>query len=76
MTLGVAQRAPLWDDRAVISIDEFQVTAAAWLAEHRHHGPPDYGAICPPDLVGHGVDWHRRLHDAVSIRSNDSGWPS
>jgi len=60
----------------VISIDEFQVTAAAWLAEHRHHGPPDYGAICPPDLVGHGVDWHRRLHDAVSIRSNDSGWPS
>jgi len=48
----------------VISIDEFQLAAASWLAEHRHHGPPDYGAICPPDLVGHGVDWHRRLHDA------------
>jgi len=48
----------------VIPVDEFRASAAAWLAEHRHHGPPDYGAICPPGMVEHGVDWHRRLHGA------------
>jgi len=48
----------------VISIDEFQAGAVAWLEEHRYHGPADYGAICPPDLVEHGVAWHRRLHAA------------
>jgi len=48
----------------VIPAHEFQTEAAAWLAEHRHHAPPDYGAICPPDVVAHGVAWHRRLHSA------------
>lgn len=42
----------------------FQATAAAWLRDHAPHAPPDYGAICPPDLVDHGVAWHRRLHAA------------
>jgi len=48
----------------VIPVDEFQVGAAAWLTEHRRYGPTDYGAICPPDVVEQGVDWHRRLHAA------------
>ena len=52
------------DDESVISIDEFQSGAADWLAAQRHHGPPDYGAICPPELVQHGVAWHRRLFEA------------
>jgi alkylation response protein AidB-like acyl-CoA dehydrogenase len=48
----------------VISIEEFQHGATAWLAANRHHAPRDYGAICPPDLVDAGLDWQRRLTDA------------
>jgi alkylation response protein AidB-like acyl-CoA dehydrogenase len=54
----------LRDDGEMIPVDEFQLGASAWLAEHGHLGPPDYGAICPPHLVELGVDWHRRLHAA------------
>lgn len=42
----------------------FQAEAAAWLAEHAHLAPRDYGAICPPDLVDEGVAWHRLIHAA------------
>jgi alkylation response protein AidB-like acyl-CoA dehydrogenase len=47
-----------------ISVDEFQVQARQWLATNREHAPRDYGAICPPDLVTSGLEWHRRVNDA------------
>ncbi|MEY2957485.1 MAG: hypothetical protein RLZZ01_53 [Actinomycetota bacterium] len=43
---------------------EFQRSAADWLASAADGAPPDYGAICPPHLVGAGVEWHRRIHAA------------
>ena len=46
------------------TVEEFQAEARDWLADHRQHAPRDYGAICPPDLVDHGLDWHRRIHAA------------
>jgi alkylation response protein AidB-like acyl-CoA dehydrogenase len=48
----------------MIAVDEFAASARAWLAEHAHEAPPDYGAICPPHLVDRGVAWHRQLHAA------------
>ena len=48
----------------VIPVDEFQSSAADWLTAHHQYGPPDYGAICPPDVVEQAVDWHRRVHAA------------
>mgnify|MGYP006179736521 CR=1 FL=1 len=47
-----------------VAVDEFAAGAREWLAAHASEAPPDYGAICPPDLVDHGVAWHRALHDA------------
>jgi alkylation response protein AidB-like acyl-CoA dehydrogenase len=49
---------------SMIDVDDFAATARAWLAEHAGAAPPDYGAICPPDLVEHAVGWHRLLHTA------------
>jgi alkylation response protein AidB-like acyl-CoA dehydrogenase len=46
----------------MISVDDFQVQARDWLAQNRADAPRDYGAICPPDLVEHGLDWQRRLY--------------
>jgi alkylation response protein AidB-like acyl-CoA dehydrogenase len=48
----------------VISVEEFQATAADWLAENRQRAPRDYGAICPPELVEAGRAWQRRIFDA------------
>ena len=48
----------------MIAVEQFRSEAAAWLAGHAGHAPADYGAICPPELVEHGVAWHRRLHAA------------
>ena len=48
----------------MISVDDFQATAHDWLAANRHLAPRDYGAICPPDLIDHGIDWQRRIHAA------------
>jgi alkylation response protein AidB-like acyl-CoA dehydrogenase len=45
----------------VISVEDFQNSARAWLADNKAGAPRDYGAICPPDLIGHGIDWQRRL---------------
>jgi alkylation response protein AidB-like acyl-CoA dehydrogenase len=56
-----------------ISIEEFGAGAAAWLADHAADAPPDYGAICPPDLVDAGVAWHQRLHAAGYAAIH---WPS
>lgn len=46
------------------TVDEFRAEAAAWLAAARDTAPPDYGAICPPDLIGDGIEWQRRVRDA------------
>ncbi|MDO8363584.1 MAG: acyl-CoA dehydrogenase family protein [Actinomycetota bacterium] len=46
------------------NVDEFQAAAREWLAANAHHGPPDYGAICPPHLVEAGLEWQRRIHAA------------
>jgi alkylation response protein AidB-like acyl-CoA dehydrogenase len=43
---------------------EFQAEAAAWLAAHAGEGPPDYGAICPPDRIEEGIAWQRAIRDA------------
>jgi len=48
----------------MITVEEFQAQAAAWLAANRQHAPRDYGAICPPDLVDAGLAWQRRLTEA------------
>ncbi|MCB9394780.1 MAG: acyl-CoA dehydrogenase family protein [Acidimicrobiaceae bacterium] len=48
----------------MISVDDFQLEARAWLAANRDGAPRDYGAICPPDLVEQGVAWHRKVHEA------------
>ncbi len=50
--------------RPVISVEDFQLEARAWLAANRTGAPRDYGAICPPDLVEQGVAWHRKVHEA------------
>jgi alkylation response protein AidB-like acyl-CoA dehydrogenase len=46
------------------TVDEFQHQAREWLAANRSDAPRDYGAICPPDLVGQGVAWQQRLFAA------------
>jgi alkylation response protein AidB-like acyl-CoA dehydrogenase len=48
----------------MISVDDFQLEARAWLAANREGAPRDYGAICPPDLVEQGVAWHRKINAA------------
>jgi alkylation response protein AidB-like acyl-CoA dehydrogenase len=46
------------------SVEQFQIEARGWLAEHGRHAPRDYGAICPPELIDDAVAWQRRLYDA------------
>jgi alkylation response protein AidB-like acyl-CoA dehydrogenase len=48
----------------VISVEEFQQHAAEWLAANCEHAPRDYGPICPPDLIDHGLAWQHRIRDA------------
>ena len=48
----------------MISVDDFQTQARQWLATNRAAAPRDYGAICPPDLIDHGIAWQRQLYDA------------
>ena len=48
----------------MIGADEFQEEARNWLSANAAHAPRDYGAICPPDLVEHGLEWFRRVGDA------------
>ena len=47
-----------------IAVDEFRASAAEWIHAARGHAPRDYGAICPPDLIGAGIEWQRLLFDA------------
>ncbi|HEX4983371.1 MAG TPA: acyl-CoA dehydrogenase family protein [Ilumatobacteraceae bacterium] len=53
-------------------LEDYRARARAWIAEHRRFAPADYGAICPPHLVEHAVDWQRRIHDAGYAGIN---WP-
>jgi alkylation response protein AidB-like acyl-CoA dehydrogenase len=46
------------------TVEEFAGRARAWLSEHQTDAPPDYGAICPPELIDAGVAWQRRLDAA------------
>ena len=48
----------------MISVEDFQAQARAWLTANRAGAPRDYGAICPPDLIDAGIAWQRRLVDA------------
>lgn len=48
----------------LIQIEQYQALARSWIAEHRRYAPPDYGAICPPDVVDQAVEWQRRIHRA------------
>ena len=40
------------------------MAARDWLDANRDVAPPDYGAICPPELIDAGVAWQRRLLEA------------
>ena len=46
----------------MITVDEFAQEAKQWLAENKHLAPRDYGAICPPDMVGEGLAWQKHLY--------------
>ncbi|CAB4879778.1 unannotated protein [freshwater metagenome] len=47
-----------------IGVDEFRASATTWLAANKATAPRDYGAICPPDLIGAGIEWQQRLFAA------------
>ncbi len=55
-----------------VTVEDFQAEARQWLAANRQHAPRDYGAICPPDLVGPAVAWHKRL---VAAGYGGIHWP-
>lgn len=46
------------------TVEEFAGRARTWLAVHRAAAPPDYGAICPPELIDAGIAWQRLLHES------------
>jgi alkylation response protein AidB-like acyl-CoA dehydrogenase len=48
----------------VITVEEFADEAASWLREHASLAPRDYGAICPPDVIGAAIEWQRTINDA------------
>ena len=54
-------------------VEQFRAKAASWLGTHRHVAPRDYGAICPPDLIGQGSVWQQLLfaHGYAGIH-----WPT
>lgn len=45
-----------------MTVDDFFVGAQTWLAENGDTAPPDYGAICPPDMIEQALAWQRRLY--------------
>jgi alkylation response protein AidB-like acyl-CoA dehydrogenase len=45
-------------------VEEFREQARAWLAEHRHVAPRDYGAIVPPAMADEAKRWQATLHAA------------
>jgi alkylation response protein AidB-like acyl-CoA dehydrogenase len=47
-----------------MDVDAFRAVAHAWLDEHGHDAPPDYGAIVPAGLADAARAWQRTLFDA------------
>jgi alkylation response protein AidB-like acyl-CoA dehydrogenase len=47
-----------------VDVDELRREARTWLAANASEAPPDYGAICPPELVEDAKAWQRRLAEA------------
>jgi alkylation response protein AidB-like acyl-CoA dehydrogenase len=47
-----------------VDVEELRADARAWLADQAATAPPDYGAICPPELIEEGRAWQRRLAEA------------
>ena len=45
----------------MIGVDEFLALAEAWLIDNTESAPPDYGAICPPDMIDRALAWQRLL---------------
>ncbi|HEX3087247.1 MAG TPA: acyl-CoA dehydrogenase family protein [Ilumatobacteraceae bacterium] len=48
----------------MVTVDDFGGEAAAWLREHASMAPRDYGAICPPEVIGAAIEWQRDINDA------------
>jgi alkylation response protein AidB-like acyl-CoA dehydrogenase len=48
----------------VISVDDFQADARAWIEANRDSAPRDYGAITPPALIDAATVWQRQIHAA------------
>jgi alkylation response protein AidB-like acyl-CoA dehydrogenase len=48
----------------VIAIEDFRSQAAAWIAEQAAAAPPDYGAICPADLLDTAIEWQQAIKGA------------
>ena len=47
-----------------MELDAFRAQVTAWLGDNKQYAPRNYGAIVPPDLVGEGTEWQRRLYEA------------
>ena len=47
-----------------MDVEALRADARAWLADQGATAPPDYGAICPPELIEEGRAWQRRLAEA------------
>jgi alkylation response protein AidB-like acyl-CoA dehydrogenase len=47
-----------------VQVDELRREARAWLAANASQAPPDYGTICPPELIDDARVWQRRLAEA------------
>ncbi|MGI9624694.1 MAG: acyl-CoA dehydrogenase family protein [Acidimicrobiales bacterium] len=45
------------------TVERFRSEATTWVAANKQHAPVDYGPILPPELVGPGRSWQRRLYD-------------
>ena len=50
MTAGPGGRRPVRETSAA-DVEELRADARAWLADQAATAPPDYGAICPPELI-------------------------
>ena len=47
-----------------VDVDDFRESVRAWIADNKATAPRDYGAICPPNLIGAGIEWQQRIFAA------------
>ena len=47
-----------------VDVDDFRESVRAWIADNTTTAPRDYGAICPPNLIGAGIEWQQRIFAA------------